>query len=83
MNGLSSHVVSARIARAKQKTAAVAAGGLDPEWNARLLAALICMRFARALLRRIPEPSIRLFLVLAIFGAVVVTSFAMLASSGP
>jgi hypothetical protein len=47
------------------------------------LAALVCMRFAQALLRHIPEPSLRLFLVLAIFGAVVVTSFAMLASSGP
>jgi hypothetical protein len=63
--------------------AAVAGGGLDQEWNAPLLAALTCMRFAQALLRYIPEPSIRLFLVLAIFGAVVVTSFAMLDSSGP
>jgi hypothetical protein len=44
---------------------------------------LISMRFARAFLRRIPEPSVRLFLVLAIFGAVAVTSFAMLAGSGP
>lgn len=66
-----------------RRPAAVAAGGLDPEWNAQLSAALILMRFARALLRHIPEPSIRLFLVLAIFGAVVVTSFAMLDSSGP
>jgi hypothetical protein len=41
------------------------------------------MRFARAFLRRIPEPSLRLFLVLAVFGAVAVTSFAMLTSSGP
>ena len=83
MNGLSPHVVSAWIARAKEKTDAVAPGGLDPAWNARLLAALTCMRFGRALLHRIPEPSIRLFLVLAVFGAVVVTSLAMLASSAP
>jgi hypothetical protein len=83
VNGLSPHVASAWIAHAKEKTGAVAAGGLDSEWNARLLAALTCMRFGRALLHRIPEPSIRLFLVLAIFGAVVVTSLAMLASSGP
>lgn len=83
MNGLSPHVVSAWIARAKQKIGGRAAGGLDPEWNARRLAALVYMRFARALLRHIPEPSIRLFLVLAIFGAVVVTSFAMLDRSGP
>jgi hypothetical protein len=63
----------------------VAAGAIGPkiEWNARLLETLMSMRFARAFLRRIPEPSIRLFLVLAVFAAVAVTSFAMLASSGP
>jgi hypothetical protein len=53
------------------------------KWNARLTETLISMRFARAFLRRIPEPSVRLFLVLAVFGAVAVTSFAMLANSGP
>jgi hypothetical protein len=62
---------------------AVAAIGLKLERNARLLETLISMKFAPALLRRIPEPSARLFLVLAIFGAVAVTSFAMLAGSGP
>ena len=34
------------------------------------------------LLHRIPEPSVRLFLVLAVFGALVVMSFAMLDGSG-
>jgi hypothetical protein len=34
------------------------------------------------LLHRIPEPSIRLFLVLAVFGALVVVSFAVLDSLG-
>jgi hypothetical protein len=34
------------------------------------------------LLHRIPEPSFRLFLVLAVFGALVVMSFAMLDGSG-
>ena len=82
MNGLSLHVVSPWIARAKQKNGAVAIG-LKVERNARLPETLVPMRFARAFLRRIPEPSVRLFLVLAIFGAVVVTSLAMLASSGP
>jgi hypothetical protein len=62
---------------------AAAAVGLKRQWNARLLETLISMRFARAFLRRIPEPSVRLFVVLAVFGAVAVTSFAMLASSGP
>jgi hypothetical protein len=62
---------------------AAVAIGLKLERNARLLETLISMRFARAFLRRIPEPSVRLFLVLAIFGAVAVTSFAMLAGSGP
>jgi hypothetical protein len=62
---------------------AAVAIGLELERNTRLLQTLIGMRFARALLRRIPEPSIRLFLVLAIFGAVAVTSFAMVASSKP
>jgi hypothetical protein len=57
--------------------------GLKLKWNARLLETLVSMRFAQALLRHIPEPSVRLFLVLAIFGAVAVTSFAMLAGSGP
>jgi hypothetical protein len=32
-------------------------------------------------LHRIPEPSLRLFLILAVFGAVVVMSFAMLDGS--
>jgi hypothetical protein len=34
------------------------------------------------LLNRIPEPSVRLFLVLAVFGALVVVSLAMLDGSG-
>jgi hypothetical protein len=34
------------------------------------------------LLHRIPEPSLRLFLILAVFGALVVMSFAMLDGSG-
>jgi hypothetical protein len=34
------------------------------------------------LLNRIPEPSVRLFLALAVFGALVVVSFAMLDGSG-
>jgi hypothetical protein len=34
------------------------------------------------LLHRIPEPSVRLFLVLAVFGALVVMGFAMLDGSG-
>jgi hypothetical protein len=34
------------------------------------------------LLNRIPEPSVRLFLVLAVFGTLVVVSLAMLDSSG-
>jgi hypothetical protein len=34
------------------------------------------------LLHRIPEPSLRLFLILTVFGALVVTSFAMLDGSG-
>ena len=34
------------------------------------------------LLHRVPEPSVRLFLVLAVFGALVVMSFAMLDGSG-
>lgn len=34
------------------------------------------------LLHRIPEPSVRLFLALAILGALVVMSFAMLDDSG-
>jgi hypothetical protein len=62
---------------------AAGAVGLKLRRNARLSETLISMRFARAFLRRIPEPSVRLFLVLAVFGAVAVTSFAMLASSGP
>jgi hypothetical protein len=33
-------------------------------------------------LHRIPEPSLRLFLILAVFGALVVMSFAMLDGSG-
>jgi hypothetical protein len=61
---------------------AAVAIGLKLERNARLLETLISMRLARAFLRHIPEPSIRLFLVLAVFGAVAVTSFAMLANSG-
>jgi hypothetical protein len=62
---------------------AAVAIGPKIERNARLSETLISMRLAQALLRRIPEPSVRLFLVLAVFGAVVVTSFAMLAGSGP
>ena len=34
------------------------------------------------LLHRIPEPSLRLFLILTVFGALVVMSFAMLDGSG-
>jgi hypothetical protein len=34
------------------------------------------------LLHRIPEPSVRLFLILAVFGALFVISFAMLDGSG-
>jgi hypothetical protein len=34
------------------------------------------------LLHRIPEPSLRLFLILAVFGALAVMSFAMLDGSG-
>jgi hypothetical protein len=68
--------------RALTRRMAAAAIGLKLERNARLLETLIAMRFGRAFLRRIPEPSVRLFLVLAIFGAAAVTSFAMLAGSG-
>jgi hypothetical protein len=40
------------------------------------------MRFSQSLLGRIPDASIRLFVVLAIFAAVVVMSFAILDGSG-
>jgi hypothetical protein len=33
-------------------------------------------------LHRIPEPSVRLFLILTVFGALIVMSFAMLDGSG-
>jgi len=40
------------------------------------------MSLFQSLLRRIPEPSIRLVVVLTLFAAVVVMSFAMLDGSG-
>jgi hypothetical protein len=40
------------------------------------------MSFFQSFLHRIPEPSIRLFVVLAILAAVIVMSFAMLSGSG-
>jgi hypothetical protein len=43
---------------------------------------LMAMSGFQWLLHRIPEPSLRLFLVLAAFGALVVMSFAMLDGSG-
>jgi hypothetical protein len=40
------------------------------------------MSLIQSLLRRIPEPSVRLFIVLAAFAAVAVLSFATLDGSG-
>jgi hypothetical protein len=47
-----------------------------------LLETLMAMSKFQWLLHRIPEPSVRLFLALAVFGALVVISFAMLDGSG-
>lgn len=46
------------------------------------LETLTTMSNIQWLLHRIPEPSVRLFLALAVFGALVVMSFAMLDGSG-
>jgi hypothetical protein len=47
-----------------------------------LLETLVAVSNIQRLLHHIPEPSVRLFLVLAVFGALVVMSFAMLDGSG-
>jgi len=40
------------------------------------------MSLFQSLLRRIPEPSLRLLVVLAVFAEIIVMSFAMLSDSG-
>jgi hypothetical protein len=47
-----------------------------------LLETLMAVRNIQWLLHRIPEPSVRLFLVFAVFGTLVVIGFAMLDGSG-
>jgi hypothetical protein len=44
---------------------------------------LLPMDFTQSLLCRIPEPSARLLMVITVFAAVAVVSFAILAASGP
>ena len=53
----------------------------DTKGTLGLLEPLMTMSKFHWLLDRIPEPSVRLFLVLAVFGALVVMSFAMLDDS--
>jgi hypothetical protein len=49
--------------------------------NARVSERLILMSLKRVLLHRIPEPSVRLFILLYVFSALVVMTFAMLDGS--
>jgi hypothetical protein len=50
--------------------------------NVQFLEALTLMSFTRSLLRRIPEPSVQLFMALAMLAAAVVTGLAVLDGSG-
>jgi hypothetical protein len=50
--------------------------------NVWFLETLILMSFTQSLLRRIPEPSVRLFMALAMLAAAVVVGLAVLDGSG-